>query len=790
MDILLSPEKLSDWLLARWALLRINALREPLPHKAAALEAAFEPQVLRRFLGREEVEALLMLFRILSPGVFAPLVEELAQAWPEQPRTLAWRMAETLAVVAPERLAGLLEAWVAEHPLGSALPSLTGYARALLALPPGPGRALAQGLVEFVRSSRDVHLLDLLRPELIELALRHELPEIHALVAGLFEAEHANRYLHDDALLHSSHALTGGLPYFELLERRARGETEQRLEPLAPLFLPEAPLGELDALLERPPHEALVRLGGLLPQGGGAPAETLRGLLDQDWSGRSEEELQQLVLFGIGLAAAAWSRPGPDWSSLTAGSIAALAAADLVRLPDREGALERLRALPRPSVVEALEAALLENEESAGAATLAGLLGELGDPEAIRPLRAALDSSINQALVDTAAEALCRFGEAAEQALVPRWEDLTEAQQDYGSWILSLVGGGPSVRLLLSRRSDLQDKETVPLWTAMALGLPDPRLLDALEEERRTNQRIEVQEAYLMQRLLLERDGPDLEPIRERVLLRTFEQDSSELGEGWDEEELPDRGPPLVAELRCVRCGVVADYESPKIYVDFDAPESGPLPDGVVVCQSCDRAESLELTERGLAAVAERARQAVELGTSADSLEELPVQLEDGRRVPVSAAVAHYRRAIAERPQSAVDLFMLGRCWKRSGYGSRAMGTYRECLAAEPGYVQASFDLASLLESNDFDSPAMDVLEEAMQHRRRWRLFRVIEFATMADLNRAFAELYNRLREKLGDPQRPRLTGVALATQKAGRNDPCPCGSGKKYKKCCLLKNQ
>ncbi len=24
--------------------------------------------------------------------------------------------------------------------------------------------------------------------------------------------------------------------------------------------------------------------------------------------------------------------------------------------------------------------------------------------------------------------------------------------------------------------------------------------------------------------------------------------------------------------------------------------------------------------------------------------------------------------------------------------------------------------------------------------------------------------------------------------QKAGRNDPCPCGSGKKFKKCCELK--
>ena len=26
---------------------------------------------------------------------------------------------------------------------------------------------------------------------------------------------------------------------------------------------------------------------------------------------------------------------------------------------------------------------------------------------------------------------------------------------------------------------------------------------------------------------------------------------------------------------------------------------------------------------------------------------------------------------------------------------------------------------------------------------------------------------------------------VKRSTQKVGRNDPCPCGSGKKYKKCC-----
>ncbi len=29
-----------------------------------------------------------------------------------------------------------------------------------------------------------------------------------------------------------------------------------------------------------------------------------------------------------------------------------------------------------------------------------------------------------------------------------------------------------------------------------------------------------------------------------------------------------------------------------------------------------------------------------------------------------------------------------------------------------------------------------------------------------------------------------------IMTEKPGRNDPCPCGSGKKFKQCCLLKKQ
>jgi preprotein translocase subunit SecA len=40
-------------------------------------------------------------------------------------------------------------------------------------------------------------------------------------------------------------------------------------------------------------------------------------------------------------------------------------------------------------------------------------------------------------------------------------------------------------------------------------------------------------------------------------------------------------------------------------------------------------------------------------------------------------------------------------------------------------------------------------------------------------------------------PQRnaaPKPIPRTASGEKVGRNDPCPCGSGKKYKKCCYLR--
>jgi preprotein translocase subunit SecA len=63
-------------------------------------------------------------------------------------------------------------------------------------------------------------------------------------------------------------------------------------------------------------------------------------------------------------------------------------------------------------------------------------------------------------------------------------------------------------------------------------------------------------------------------------------------------------------------------------------------------------------------------------------------------------------------------------------------------------------------------STSVDDLEEAFQRRKR----RELEQARMAGA---------------GDRQ---VQQVVRSGAKVGRNDPCPCGSGKKYKKCCGAK--
>ena len=64
-------------------------------------------------------------------------------------------------------------------------------------------------------------------------------------------------------------------------------------------------------------------------------------------------------------------------------------------------------------------------------------------------------------------------------------------------------------------------------------------------------------------------------------------------------------------------------------------------------------------------------------------------------------------------------------------------------------------------------------------------LDRAIELYSLLGQNRQAAELKEELQVLTGPPKDRAKPPLALRAVKIGRNAPCPCGSGNKYKKCC-----
>ena len=75
-------------------------------------------------------------------------------------------------------------------------------------------------------------------------------------------------------------------------------------------------------------------------------------------------------------------------------------------------------------------------------------------------------------------------------------------------------------------------------------------------------------------------------------------------------------------------------------------------------------------------------------------------------------------------------------------------------------------------------------LEELLErYKSRYLENKIFSSTTVLYKSKAFSKALGIIEEDL---EKPQLDGVDLS--KIGRNDPCPCGSGKKFKKCCGAK--
>ncbi len=118
----------------------------------------------------------------------------------------------------------------------------------------------------------------------------------------------------------------------------------------------------------------------------------------------------------------------------------------------------------------------------------------------------------------------------------------------------------------------------------------------------------------------------------------------------------------------------------------------------------------------------------------------------------------------------------------REGIGLRAYGQ-RDPLVE---YKRESYELFEQMWERIEDHVVMTLFRaqpvEEMEHRRR-PMRTVLQHPAVKDLAASRAKQEQIANNPVGDGAKP--VTVRRTQPKIGRNDPCPCGSGKKYKHCC-----
>ena len=299
-------------------------------------------------------------------------------------------------------------------------------------------------------------------------------------------------------------------------------------------------------------------------------------------------------------------------------------------------------------------------------------------------------------------------------------------------------------------------------------------------------------EGFLVQACLFEPDFPDLKRIEEEVYRREREF----LEQLVLKPEL-SFSPTVLVSLRCLSCGYYFPFEARMVTVGKDEVE---LTEEVrcLRCGAVDYYEILPEEKNRL-----QARAAAPLILKKEREEK--VEWEDGV-FPVSG-------------------FMINAKGEKQTFSRyrEALSFYRDLLLRHPrdpeilsGFIYLLLRGRRLREAGEVLSRLEEVFPDcvdryylrAVYHRLRGEAREALSFyaETLKALSRG-RPAFRFFSERPGDLPRvilheakdyARICGLPFSLdeavfkdrKKVGRNDPCPCGSGKKYKKCCMRKEE
>ncbi len=773
--ITLANGKLDDPVMQEWSIHFYSDLPNNAQLEKTQIETDwFHELFITQLINSGDTSLLDQFFRELPPQSFSNFTHLMTKNWTNWPYSVVTSAASILAINAPDDLIQLFKNDLVLLKKGSIDPLR------FVSIDQLTTENINSTVAEFINELSIVVLglknnfaQSILIHSLFKLSKALSTGILEKLVVKVVDVESSEKRL-QNYFQSLFIGLFGSSEYLEMVYDRENFESPLKLSVLVPFFVDSAPLKQLDNwLAELPkPNEINSLLETISFESDSC--QILLGLL-KDSKQLSEKFQSQLAL---AVCIHGLSKDKMDISYFDLTQTVDLLAIDLNNSKWTNLLINHLKTFERSSISPLLIQYLQEGAAYFSAVHVAKAMGELQYPEFISPLINAIGSNAGDFLCEAAQTSLLKIGHDAQATLIAQWDKLDSSQKIFGHSLIKNIHGKTANDFIVSRFSELMSFD-LELTCELIAASPDLRLLELLKSELRRKQPL-IDRAFYISARLLDFEGTEVDEAKDRAFADHLR--SKEAIEDMRSGSIP-QSDHLYLELKCPSCDAVNQYETKGVIISTEANIPYLLADEFP-CVSCNNYVDFTFTSMAVMAVsAELIKSSIDKNsdpTQRPKVQTLDCRLE-GKIIPLAVAISSLQEDLAINPENALKWFQFGNLITKINRPKATIDAYKKSIDYAPRAADAKFALAITLADNHQETEAFVVLQCTLKQLPKWTFL-----SDFPDFSHTFSNLYNHLRRRLGKVNIPAVHPSALSRpKKLGRNDPCSCGSGRKYKKCC-----
>ncbi len=731
------------------------------------------------------------LFMNLPTANFLHCKNWLEENWPQLNEVSARWGAGVYSQISPDRAAVDFQRYIEKSEfvfnetddLHNTHPKLTGILSAISYLPIEHAVPLIDNMIKKINPDK-LHLHD--ENELIKMAWTFQHDGLADVITGQMIETNPGKLFE---IIFK--CITQESSWLEYMDALFYGDTNTNLKDIKPLFDDSFNAETFDQYLKEDNLEFKVieDLFKNIPETSNIITFTKKIMGTLLTKANLEEHQGVVLIFGIALHAFLQSKNRLNLQQMSLEDTIKYASVRPVIDAFSNELIQHLSLFQKEAVITALITQFEEDQDEFNmeAENLAIVMGKLGCHEFIYPLISAIEKNTPYDLSDYIADALIDIGKSAQEYIIEHWDNLNDTQKIYSRSVLGAISGHKTTDFILRHFEYLFDDDEEAL-SSLIMSTPDARYIPLLENVL-SNYIPLIDHSFYFVCKMVDYAHPELENACQRVM-----EYENHIEARLNNPSFLDKRT-LHLNLQCPECMQIKYYDISKVYC-FSHDDLQPVIPGEHTCKHCHKVTTLLCTHFSETIIWRTVMNEIRYDDDNNKAYEIAfaqAQLRNGQITSIRESLNYYEHRIVTHPQSAIEWLCLGNTYSNIGYFQKALQAYQHCWEQNKSFVEAIYSSAEILDRQGKSSAAMELLQEALAYQSHWKFYRLLDKPSPAKYAADFSRFYNLLRDKLQLTHIPPLSSSFLGNvenlniSKMGRNDTCHCGSGKKYKKCCLL---